>query len=230
MFNTRFSFVIRFSLLVSHLSILSMSMLIIGIAGGTGSGKTTVVNKIIDRLCMDDVTILSQDAYYRDNSQLPLEERQKINFDHPDALEFELLCENIRKLKKGETIQQPIYSYLTCTRAAETTTIEPRKAVIVEGILCLWPKELRKLMDIKIFVDCEADVRLSRVIQRDLVERGRDVHTVLKRYEDTVRPSHLQFIEPTKRYADIIVPEGGSNKVAIDIITQYIIKHLIDHP
>ncbi len=230
MFNTRFSFVVRFSLLVSHLSILSMSMLIIGIAGGTGSGKTTVVNKIIDRLCMDDVTILSQDAYYRDNSQLPLEERQKINFDHPDALEFELLCENIRKLKKGETIQQPIYSYLTCTRAAETTTIEPRKAIIVEGILCLWPKELRKLMDIKIFVDCEADVRLSRVIQRDMVERGRDVQTVLKRYEDTVRPSHLQFIEPTKRYADIIVPEGGSNKVAIDIITQYIIKHLIDHP
>lgn len=207
-----------------------MSILVIGIAGGTGSGKTTVVNKIIERLIEKDVTILSQDAYYRDSSHLPLEERQKMNFDHPDALEFELLCENIRKLKKGETIQQPVYSYLTCTRAIETTTIVPRKAIIVEGILCLWPKELRKLMDIKIFVDCEADLRLSRVIQRDLVERGRDVHAVLKRYEDTVRPSHLQFIEPTKRYADIIVPEGGSNKVAIDIITQYIEKHLNDHP
>lgn len=206
-----------------------MSILIIGIAGGTGSGKTTVVNKIIERLAEKDVTILSQDAYYRDNSDLPLEERQKINFDHPDALEFELLCENIRKLKRGETIEQPIYSYLTCTRAAETTTIIPRKAIIVEGILILWPKELRKLMDIKIFVDCEPDVRLSRVIQRDMVERGRDVQTVLKRYEDTVRPSHLQFIEPTKRYADIIVPEGGNNKVAINIITQYIEKHLNDH-
>jgi uridine kinase len=206
-----------------------MSILIIGIAGGTGSGKTTVVNKIIERLAEKDITILSQDAYYRDNSDLPLEERQKINFDHPDALEFELLCENIRKLKRGETIEQPIYSYLTCTRAAETTTIIPRKAIIVEGILILWPKELRKLMDIKIFVDCEPDVRLSRVIQRDMVERGRDVQTVLKRYEDTVRPSHLQFIEPTKRYADIIVPEGGNNKVAINIITQYIEKHLHDH-
>ncbi len=207
-----------------------MSMLIIGIAGGTGSGKTTVVNKIIERLAEKDVTILSQDAYYRDNSDLPLEERQKINFDHPDALEFELLAENIRRLKRGETIQQPVYSYLTCTRAKVTTSIIPRKAIIVEGILILWPKELRKLMDIKIFVDCEADVRLSRVIQRDLVERGRDVHTVLRRYEETVRPSHLQFIEPTKRYADIIVPEGGNNKVAIDIITQYIEKHLNDHP
>ncbi len=206
-----------------------MSMLIIGIAGGTGSGKTTVVNKIIERLAEKDVTILSQDAYYRDNSDLPLEERQKINFDHPDSIEFELLAENIRKLKRGETIQQPIYSYLTCTRAADTTTIVPRKAIIVEGILILWPKELRKLMDIKIFVDCEADVRLSRVIQRDLIERGRDVHQVLHRYEETVRPSHLQFIEPTKRYADIIVPEGGNNRVAIDIITQYIEKHLNDH-
>jgi uridine kinase len=206
-----------------------MSMLIIGIAGGTGSGKTTVVNKILARLKEKEITILSQDAYYRDNSDLPLEERQKINFDHPDALEFELLCENIRKLNRGETVEQPIYSYLTCTRAAETTTIIPRKAIIVEGILCLWPKELRKLMDIKIFVDCEADVRLARVIRRDLEERGRDVQTVLKRYEETVRPSHLQFIEPTKRYADIIVPEGGNNKVAIDIITQYIEKHLYDH-
>ena len=205
-------------------------MLVIGIAGGTGSGKTTVVNEIIGRLKKGDVAVLSQDAYYRDNSHLPLEQRQQINFDHPDSIEFELLIDSIKKLKKGESIQQPIYSYLTCTRFAETTTIKPHKVIIVEGILCLQPEKLRKLMDIKIFVDCEADVRLSRVIMRDIIERGRDVLKVLHRYEDTVRPSHLQFIEPTKRYADIIVPEGGNNKVAIDIITQYIEKHLNDNP
>jgi uridine kinase len=205
-------------------------MLIIGIAGGTGSGKTTVVNKIISRLPDGDVTILSQDAYYRDNSYLPIEERQKINFDHPDAIEFELLIEDIRKLKKGEAINQPIYSYLTCTRSAETVLIKPLQVIIIEGILCLSNEELRKLMDIRIYVDCEADVRLTRVIRRDLIERGRDVDQILHRYENTVRPSHLNFIEPTKRYADIIVPEGGNNEVAIDIITQYIQKHLYDNP
>ena len=205
-------------------------MLIIGIAGGTGSGKTTVVNKIISRLPEGDVTILSQDAYYRDNSHLPIEERQKINFDHPDAIEFELLIEDIKRLKKGEQIHQPVYSYLTCTRSTETVLIKPLRVTIIEGILCLSLKELRKLMDIRIFVDCEADVRLTRVIRRDLMERGRDVHQILHRYEETVRPSHLNFIEPTKRYADIIVPEGGDNEVAIDIITQYIQKHLYDNP
>lgn len=205
-------------------------MLIIGIAGGTGSGKTTVVNEIIKRLKKGDVAVLSQDAYYRDNSHLPLEQRQQINFDHPDSIEFELLTDDLKKLKKGESIQQPLYSYLTCTRFAETVLVEPHKVIIVEGILCLQPEKLRKLMDIKIFVDCSADVRLSRVIMRDIIERGRDVIKVLQRYEDTVRPSHLQFIEPTKRFADIIVPEGGSNKVAIDIITQYIEKHLYDNP
>ena len=206
------------------------NMLIIGIAGETGSGKTTVVNEIISRLKKGDVAVLSQDAYYRDNSQLPLDERQQINFDHPDSIEFELLIDSIKKLRKGESIQQPIYSYLTCTRFSETVEVKPHKVIIVEGILCLQPEKLRKLMDIKIFVDCEADVRLSRVIMRDIIERGRDVIKVLQRYEDTVRPSHLQFIEPTKRYADIIVPEGGNNKVAIDIITQYIEKHLHDNP
>jgi len=205
-------------------------MLIIGIAGGTGSGKTTVVNEIISRLKKGDVAVLSQDAYYRDNSQLPLEQRQQINFDHPDSIEFELLIDSIKRLRKGESVQQPIYSYLTCTRFSETVEVKPHKVIIVEGILCLQPEKLRKLMDIKIFVDCEADVRLSRVIMRDIIERGRDVIKVLQRYEDTVRPSHLQFIEPTKRYADIIVPEGGNNKVAIDIITQYIEKHLHDNP
>jgi uridine kinase len=205
-------------------------MLIIGIAGGTGSGKTTVVNKIISKLPEGDVTILSQDAYYRDNSHLLIEERQKINFDHPDAIEFELLIEDIKRLKKGENIHQPIYSYITCTRSTETVLIKPLKVTIIEGILCLSPKELRKLMNIRIFVDCEADVRLTRVIRRDIMERGRDIHQILHRYEETVRPSHLNFIEPTKRYADIIVPEGGDNEVAIDIITQYIQKHLYDNP
>lgn len=205
-------------------------MLIIGIAGGTGSGKTTVVNKIISRLKEGDVAVLSQDAYYHDNSHLPIEQRQEINFDHPDSIEFELLIDSIKKLKKGESVHQPIYSYLTCTRFKETVLVRPHKVIIVEGILCLQPEKLRKLMDIKIFVDCEADVRLSRVIMRDIIERGRDVIKVLQRYEDTVRPSHLQFIEPTKRYADIIVPEGGQNEVAIDIIAQYIEKHLHDNP
>lgn len=205
-------------------------MLIIGIAGGTGSGKTTVVNEIISRLKKGDVAVLSQDAYYRDNSHLPLEQRQQINFDHPDSIEFELLIDSLKKLKKGESVHQPLYSYLTCTRFDETILVKPHKVIIVEGILCLQPEKLRKLMDIKIFVDCEADVRLSRVIMRDIIERGRDVIKVLQRYEETVRPSHLQFIEPTKRYADIIVPEGGNNKVAIDIITQYIEKHLYDNP
>ena len=204
-------------------------MLIIGIAGGTGSGKTTVVKEIISRLHQGDVVVIPQDAYYRDNSHLPLEQRQQINFDHPDSIEFELLIEDIKKLKMGQSVQQPIYSYLTCTRFTETILVQPHKVIIVEGILCLQPEELRKLMDIKIFVDCEADVRLSRVITRDIIERGRDVIKVLQRYEETVRPSHLQFIEPTKRYADIIVPEGGNNKVAIDIITQYIEKHLHDN-
>ena len=205
-------------------------MLIIGIAGGTGSGKTTVVNRIIGRLNPGDVTVIPQDAYYRDNAHLSLEERQKINFDHPDSLEFELLIDHIKRLKRGEQVHQPIYSYLTCTRSEETTIIKPQKVIIIEGILCLQSEELRQLMDIKIFVDSEADVRLSRVIRRDMIERGRDVNKILQRYEETVRPSHLQFIEPSKRYADIIVPEGGENKVAINIITQYIKKHLHDNP
>ncbi|GET27970.1 uridine kinase [Prolixibacter sp. SD074] len=204
-------------------------MLVIGIAGGTGSGKTTVVKKIIERLPEGDVEVLAQDAYYRDNSDIPLEERQKINFDHPDAIEFELLAEHIRQLREGSTVKQPIYSYLTCTRAEETIPVSPKKVIIVEGILCLAPKELRDLMNIRIFVDCEADLRLSRVIKRDIIERGRNVAQVLDRYEKTVRPSHLQFIEPTKRYADIIVPQGGQNTVAIDIITQFIEKHLNDN-
>lgn len=205
-------------------------MIIIGIAGGTGSGKTTVVREIAKRLNDTDIVIIPQDAYYRDSSHLPLEERQKINFDHPDSIEFELLIEHLKQLKNGNKIEQPSYSYLTCTRQEETTIISPRHVVIVEGILCLTQPELRDLMDIKVFVDCEADLRLARVIMRDVNERGRDAKSTLGRYEKTVRPMHLQFIEPSKRYADIIVPQGGKNHVAIDILTQYIEKQLTPTP
>lgn len=201
-------------------------MLIIGIAGGTGSGKTTVVRKIIDRLPKGEVAVLPQDSYYRDSSHLPLEERQKINFDHPNSIEFELLQAHLKQLKQGDAIDQPIYSYLTCTRSEETIRVEPTEVVIIEGILALTQPELRDLMDIKVFVDCDADDRLNRVIKRDIVERGRSVDMVLNRYEDTLKPMHLQFIEPTKRYADIIVPQGGNNHVAIDILTQFIQKNL----
>lgn len=201
-------------------------MLIIGIAGGTGSGKTTVVKKIMENLKNNDVALVSQDSYYKDSSHLPLEDRQKINFDHPDSIEFDLLNKNIQELKQGKTIQEPIYSYLTCTRSDKTIKIKPTKVVIVEGILILSNKTLRDLCDIKIFVSADADDRLIRVINRDIAERGRDVKTVLSRYECIVKPMHLQFIEPTKRYADIIIPQGGHNKVAINILTSTIKQNL----
>jgi len=199
---------------------------IIGIAGGTGSGKTTVVKKIIELLPKDEVAIIPQDSYYRDNSNLPLEERQDMNFDHPRSLEFSLLIEHIKQLKSGNPIEQPIYSYLTCTRSKETIKVEPKKVVIVEGILILANAQLRNLMDIKVFVDADNDDRLMRVIMRDIVERGRSVNKVLERYVKTVKPMHLQFIEPTKRYADIIIPQGGDNKVGIDILASIVEKKL----
>jgi uridine kinase len=197
-------------------------MLVIGIAGGTGSGKTTVVNKIVEFFTEGEVAVMTQDAYYYDNSHLPLDERRKKNFDHPESIEFTLMTEHVRQLTEGKTIQEPTYSFITCTRLAETITIQPRHVLIVEGILCLADEELRKLMDVKVYVDCASDLRLSRVIRRDIMERGRDVETVLDRYEKTVRPSHMQFIEPTKNFADIIVPQGGLNEKAIEILTHYI--------
>lgn len=199
---------------------------IIGIAGGTGSGKTTVVKKVIEGLPKDEVAIITQDSYYKDNSHLPLEERQEINFDHPGSLEFKLLTEHIKMLKAGKEIQRPIYSYLTCIRSEETITVKPKKVVIIEGILILQNAQLRNLMDIKVYVDADNDDRLMRVIKRDLVERGRSVNKVLERYEKTVKPMHLQFIEPTKRYADVIIPQGGNNKVGIDLLTSIIEKNL----
>lgn len=201
-------------------------MLIIGIAGGTGSGKTTVVNKIVEKFSKDEVAVLSHDSYYYDNSHLSLEERRKKNFDHPESIEFDLMIDHVKKLKNGESINEPVYSFITCTRSDEIREVKPRHVLIIEGILCLSNKALRDLMDIKVYVDCDSDIRLSRVIQRDIQERGRNVEQVLTRYEKTVRPSHLQFIEPTKRYADIIVPQGGKNKIAIQILTNHILQTL----
>ena len=201
-------------------------MLIIGIAGGTGSGKTTVVKKIIEKLPNNEVVILPQDSYYRDSSDKPLEERLEINFDHPDSIEWDLLVKHLSELKMGHSIEQPIYSYLTCTRAKETIPVKPCKVVIVEGILILTNARLRNLLDLKVFVDADADDRLIRVINRDIVERGRSVNKVMERYEQTVKPMHLQFIEPTKRFANIIVPQGGNNHIAIDILTKFILDFL----
>jgi len=201
-------------------------MLIVGIAGGTGSGKTTVVKKVMERLPNEEVILIPQDAYYKDNGHIPLEERQKINFDHPESLEFSLLIDHLEKLKRGLSIEMPIYSYLTCLRAKETITVHPARVVLVEGILILADGGLRDMLDIKVFVDADADDRLGRVIKRDIVERGRSVLMVLERYHDTVKPSHLQFIEPSKRYADIIIPGGGENQVGIEVLISIIEKHL----
>jgi len=204
-------------------------MLVVGIAGGTGSGKTTVVNRIVNLLPPGEVVVIPQDSYYFDSSHLPIEERQEINFDHPSSIEFELLTEHVKQLKNGYPINQPIYSYLTCTRAKETLPIIPRHVIIIEGILVLTNPDLRDLMDVKVFVDADPDDRLARVVLRDIVERGRSVNKVLERYEKTVKPMHLQFIEPTKRYADIIVPQGGNNSVAISILASLIEKTLRSH-
>lgn len=201
-------------------------MLIVGIAGGTGSGKTTVVRKLTGMLPPGEVVIMPQDNYYRDNSHVPVEERQYINFDHPDSVEWPLLIAHLSELKAGRPINMPIYSYLTCVRSQETIPVKPAEVVVVEGILILTDPDLRSLLDIKVFVDADADDRLGRVIQRDIVERGRSVLMVLERYNKTVKPSHLQFIEPSKRYADIIIPGGGENLVGIDVLRTIVEKHL----
>lgn len=202
-------------------------MLIIGIAGGTGSGKTTVVRNIVDKLPAGEVVVLPQDSYYKDSSNVPAEERQNINFDHPNAFDWDLLHEHIKLLKDMRPIEQPTYSFLTCTRQAETVHIKPKDVIIIEGILALSDPRLRALMDLKIFVDADSDERLIRVIQRDVIERGRTAEAVMERYTRVLKPMHLQFIEPTKRYADIIIPEGGNNTVAVDILCQYIKKNLL---
>lgn len=199
-------------------------MIIIGIAGGTGSGKTTVVKRIIESLSADEAAVLPLDSYYKDSSMVPVEERQNINFDHPNAFDWELLSEHIAMLRKGQPIEQPVYSYLTCTRQKETVHVEPRKVVIIEGILALSDRKLCKQMDLRIFVDADPDERLIRVIQRDVLERGRTAEAVMERYVKVLKPMHLEFIEPAKRVADLIIPQGGHNEKAIEILKMYIEK------
>ena len=203
-------------------------MFIIGIAGGTGSGKTTVVRKLIERLPKGEVTVIPLDSYYNDSSHIPAEERQKINFDHPDAFEWPLLIEHIQQLREGRMVEQPIYDYITSTRQKETVPVGPSEIVIVEGILCLHNPELREQMDLRVFVDADADDRLIRVIKRDIVERGRTVEAVIERYQRVLKPMHEQFIEPCKRYANVIIPQGGHNNAAINMMAKFIKQQLRD--
>lgn len=197
-------------------------MTIIGIAGGTGSGKTTVVKHIARALPPHCVAVVPLDSYYNDTTGLTPEERQAINFDHPDAFDWKLLTEQIRQLKNGEAIEQPTYSYIESNRQKETIHVEPKPVIIIEGIMTLHYKRLRDMMDLKIFVDTDSDVRLIRNIRRDVVERGRTVDMVLDRYEKVLKPMHEQFIEPTKKFADLIIPQGGDNKTGIHILKTYI--------
>ncbi len=203
-------------------------MLILGIAGGTGSGKTTVVNQIINELPNNEVTIISQDSYYIKTDDLTYEERCEINFDHPKAIDFELLIDHIKILKKGKPIEQPIYSFENHNRSSVTVTSYPKKVLIVEGILIYTNKEVRDMIDIKVFVHAESDERLIRRLKRDMQERGRDLDEVLERYQNTLKPMHQEFIEPTKNYADIIIPNDRYNTVGVDIVRTVINEKLKD--
>ena len=197
-------------------------MTIIGIAGGSGSGKTTVVKQIAKALPPHCAAVVPLDSYYNDTTELTPEERKLINFDHPDAFDWKLLTEQIKKLKNGEAIEQPTYSYIESNRLKETIHVDPKPVIIIEGIMALHYKKLRDMMDLKIFVDTDSDVRLMRNIRRDVVERGRTVDMVLEHYETAVKPMHEQFIEPTKKFADLIIPSGGDNKTGIHILKTYI--------
>ncbi|MGS2738460.1 uridine kinase [Sinomicrobium sp. M5D2P17] len=201
-------------------------MLIIGIAGGTGCGKTTVVNQIIDELPENEVGVISQDSYYKDTSHLSYEERTKINFDHPRAIDFDLLVSHLKTLKEGKPIHQPVYSFVKHNRTKDTILTHPRKVMIVEGILILTHPEIRDMFDIKIFVHADSDERLIRRLKRDINERGRDLDEVLARYQTTLKPMHLQFIEPTKEFADIIIPNNKYNTVAVGIVRTIINEKL----
>lgn len=207
-------------------------MIVIGIAGGSGSGKTTVVREISKKLkeCnQEDVVVIPQDSYYKDQGHLPMAERQALNFDHPDAIDWELLVSQLHDLKSGKAIEQPSYSYITCTRTENAVHVEPAPIIIVEGILIFTCKELMDEMDIKVYVDADDDDRLMRVITRDCSERGKNVEWVIDRYTKTVKPMYLQFIAPNKRYADIIVPQGGHNKVAINVLLSGIRRLAQEH-
>jgi len=201
-------------------------MLTIGITGGSGSGKTTVVNHILNSLQHDEVDVIYQDSYYKDLSHLRFEEREAVNFDHPESIDFKLLVEHLKQLKSGKGIEQPVYSFKDHNRTDNTITTYPRKVMIVEGILILSNPELRNMLDIKIFVETDSDERLIRRLKRDITERGRDINEVLSRYQTTLKPMHRQFIEPTKAYADIIIPNNQYNNVAIEVIETIIKQRL----
>lgn len=201
-------------------------MLIIGITGGTGSGKTTVVKQILNEISENEISVISQDSYYKDTSELSFEERTKINFDHPQSIDFELLIEQLKELKKGNIIQQPVYSFVEHNRVNETITTSPKKVIIVEGILIFNNPKLRDLFDIKIYVHADSDERLIRRVKRDITERGRDLTEVLNRYQDTLKPMHQQFIESTKEYADIIIPNNKFNTVGINVVKTIINEKL----
>ncbi|MFB0546331.1 MAG: uridine kinase [Anaerolineae bacterium] len=195
-----------------------MKPIIIGVAGGTGSGKTTVSETILDRVGRDRIAYIQHDSYYKDRSHLPFEERAKLNFDHPDALESDLLVKHLKALRAGQAIEVPIYDFTTHGRMSQTRRVEPRRVILVEGILIFADKALREMMDIKIYVDTDADIRFIRRLERDITERGRSMRSVIDQYLSTVRPMHLEFVEPSKRYADVIIPEGGFNPVALDMV------------
>ena len=197
-------------------------MTIIGIAGGTGSGKTTVVRKIAEALPPHHVVVVPLDSYYNDTSHMTEEERHAINFDHPDAFDWKLLIKQVNELRNGQAVEQPTYSYIKCNRLKETLHVEPKPVIIIEGIMTLLNKKLRDMMDLKIFVDTDSDERLIRNIQRDVLERGRTVDMVISRYLEVLKPMHEQFIEPTKKYADLIIPQGGENHKVINILCKYI--------
>ena len=195
-----------------------MKPVLIGVAGGSGSGKTTVSQTILERVGGDRIAYIQHDAYYRDRSNLPFEERVRINYDHPDSLETDLMVEHLKALRAGQTVELPVYDFARHVRKAETRPIEPRPIILAEGILIFVDRALREMFDIKIFVDTDADLRFIRRLQRDIAERGRTRESVVEQYLETVRPMHLEFVEPSKRYADVIIPEGGFNTIAIDMI------------
>ncbi|MGB5983343.1 MAG: uridine kinase [Nonlabens sp.] len=201
-------------------------MLIIGIAGGTGSGKTTVVDQVAHQFPDHEVTVISQDSYYKDTSDLTYEQRVEINFDHPESIDFDLLEKHLHQLKEGRTIDQPVYSFVEHNRTGETVKTAPSKVIIVEGILILTMPQIRKLFDIKVYIDCDSDERLIRRLKRDIADRGRDLDEVLDRYQSTLKPMHQQFIEPTKAYADVIIPTNRFNTVGVKILRSIIDQKL----
>ena len=206
-----------------------MRPIVIAVAGGTGSGKTTVANEILQRIGAEHIACIPHDAYYRDLSHLSPRQRDQLNFDHPDSLETELLIEHLKKLRAGRAVKVPIYDFTTHTRTQHTRHVEPAPVILVEGILIFVEPDLRKLFDVKLYVDTDADVRFIRRLRRDVEERGRTTESVCEQYLSTVRPMHLEFVEPSKRYADVIIPEGGLNKVAIEMVAARIQSLLEEH-